>query len=145
MISSVKDAMVDKKSSFTARNYHQLGGGRELRGDCETTCKSRNVQGTCQKYMSVYQWCGDELNNDGTRGNWLDVAKAGGDYYNCKHCVPGYRDPTQVPVQAARRADPVPAFPAQVAQVPAPASVQTTCTCTTGSRNFNIAWTAPSC
>ena len=26
MIPSVKDAMIDKKSSFTARNYHQLGG-----------------------------------------------------------------------------------------------------------------------
>lgn len=92
MISSVKDAMIDKKSSFTAGNYHQLGGkGIEIPGDCETTCKSPNVQGTCQKYMSVYKWCGDERDTD-AKGNWLQVAMDAGDYYNCKHCVQGDRN-----------------------------------------------------
>jgi hypothetical protein len=116
MMSSVKDAMIDKKSSFTAINYHQLGGGSELRGDCETTCRSSNVQGTCQKYMSVYKWCGDENNDDGGR-NWLDVAKARGDYYNCKHCAPGYSDPlpaVSAYVPPASPAHVPPAYPAYV-------------------------------
>jgi len=41
--------------------------------------------GRATRSSSVYGWCGDDTSMDGTR-RWLDVAKQGGDWYNCMHC-----------------------------------------------------------
>jgi hypothetical protein len=62
---------------------------REKTGDCATHCKGdmNKFSGTCQKYVSMSGWCGDE-NDAGVPGyrNWLDIIQAD-QYYNCKHCA----------------------------------------------------------
>jgi hypothetical protein len=74
----------DTLSTFPIGSYHQIGGFREIRDDdCKRCMASKG--GPCNKILSVYGWCGDETSMDGTR-RWLDVAKQGGDWYNCTHC-----------------------------------------------------------
>ena len=51
-------------------------------------CPPRCLDISCNKYISVYGYCGDENDTDPTGMNWLEVARNGGPVIDCRSCSP---------------------------------------------------------
>jgi hypothetical protein len=70
-------------STSTTPQPAQSNSGAVVDVNCQK-CRASNG-GPCNKYLSVYNWCGDESSMQGSR-KWMDVAREGGVLTDCRHC-----------------------------------------------------------